>query len=424
MRQTIKNILIHVLTWEAKLVLVRYQPKIIAITGSVGKTSTKDAIFAALTGLTHVRKSEKSFNSELGVPLSILGLPNAWGSPFKWIENVFLGFWLIVFPHNYPKWLVLEVGTDRPGDIASITKWLKPDVTVLTRLPLIPVHVEFFESVEHVVQEKLNLVRALKTDGILIGNADDDRIALTLREYNGPSRGYGFSERAQIRATDISQSEKGSAITLHAGDEKMTATFPHLVAETQVAAALAAIAVADALGFNRKEVLANLSNFRTPPGRLTLIEGKNGSIILDDSYNSSPEAVQSALKLVHDMNVSGRKIAVLGDMLELGKFTEEAHAEVGKQAAHVVKHLVTVGVRAKGIAESAFMHGMKADNVAQFTDSREAGKALANIIGEGDLILVKGSQGIRLEKTVEELMAHPEEKEKLLVRQEEEWKRK
>jgi UDP-N-acetylmuramoyl-tripeptide--D-alanyl-D-alanine ligase len=211
---------------------------------------------------------------------------------------------------------------------------------------------------------------------------------------------------------------------LHAGDEKMTATFPHLVAETQVAAALAAIAVADALGFNRKEVLANLSTFRTPPGRLTLIEGKNGSIILDDSYNSSPEAVQSALKLVHDMNVSGRKIAILGDMLELGKFTEEAHAEVGRQVVNTVQHLITVGIRAKGIAQSAFMHGMKADNVAEFTDSREAGKTLASILEPGDLVLVKGSQGIRLERAVEELMAHPEDKEKFLVRQEEEWRRK
>jgi UDP-N-acetylmuramyl pentapeptide synthase len=424
MRQTLKTIIIEILTWEAKLVLVRYKPSIIAVTGSVGKTTTKDAIFSALSTHTHVRKSEKSFNSELGVPLSILGLPNVWGSWFGWIENIFLGLWLIIFPHKYPKWLVLEVGTDRPGDITAITKWLKPDVTVLTRLPLIPVHVEFFESVEHVIEEKLALVRALKKDGILVGNADDERIALTLREFNGPSRGYGFLDKAQIRATNVTRTQQGVSLTIETGDEKIPAHFPHLIADTQVAATLAAFSVADALGFSRKEIVANLSDFRTPPGRLNLIPGKNDTTIIDDTYNSSPEAVESALKLMSGMQVTGRKIAILGDMLELGKFTEEAHRTVGEHAAHVVKYLITVGIRAKGIAESAYMHGMTAETVAEYADSREAGRALASILEPGDLILVKGSQGVRLEKAVEELMAHPEEKTKLLVRQEEEWRKK
>ncbi len=424
MRQTLKKILNNILIWEAKAVLLRYQPKIIAITGSVGKTSTKDAIFTALSGLTHVRKSEKSFNSEFSVPLSVLGLPNVWNSWWRWIENIFLGFWLVVFPHKYPEWLVLEVGTDRPGDISSITQWLKPNVTVLTRLPLIPVHVEFFESAEHVIQEKLALVRTLREGGILIGNADDERIALTLREYNGPSRGYGFLERAQIKGNILSRGENGISFAIDTGDEQITQDFPYLISDTQITAVLAAFSVADALGFNRREVLANLSGFRTPPGRLSLIEGKNQSVIIDDSYNASPEAMEAALKLLDNLKAPGRKIAVLGDMLELGKFTEEAHHTVGEHAAKVVKHLITVGVRAKGIAESAYMHGMTAQNVAEYQGSREAGRALASILEPGDLILVKGSQGVRLERAVEELMAHPEHKEKLLVRQEEEWKKK
>ncbi|MFA7315355.1 MAG: Mur ligase family protein [Candidatus Paceibacterota bacterium] len=138
-----KTLVVQIITWQAKMILRRYKPKIIAITGSVGKTSTKDAIFTVLSKFKSVRKSEKSFNSEIGLPLTILGLPNGWNNMYLWLENIARGFWLLMKRHEYPEWLVLEVGAGKPGDITSVAKWLAPDIVVVTRFPDKPVHVEF-----------------------------------------------------------------------------------------------------------------------------------------------------------------------------------------------------------------------------------------------------------------------------------------
>jgi UDP-N-acetylmuramoyl-tripeptide--D-alanyl-D-alanine ligase len=165
MKNFFKSVVVRGLTFEARCVLKKYHPRIIAVTGSVGKTSTKDAIFTAISGDVHARKSEKSFNSEIGVPLTILGLANAWSNPFLWFKNLLDGLLLIVFKQEYPEWLVLEVGADRPGDIESVAAWLKPDVAVFTRLPDVPVHVEFFSSPEEVIKEKKFLAYALKAGG-------------------------------------------------------------------------------------------------------------------------------------------------------------------------------------------------------------------------------------------------------------------
>ena len=145
MRTVFKNLVVAVITLEARAVLRKYKPKIVAITGSVGKTSTKDAIYAALARGGRVRKSEKSFNSEIGLPLTILGVPNAWHNPLRWLQNIVDGLFLLVLTVEYPEWLVLEVGADRPGDIRSLAAWLPVDIAVITRLPEIPVHVEFFD---------------------------------------------------------------------------------------------------------------------------------------------------------------------------------------------------------------------------------------------------------------------------------------
>ena len=143
MRSIFKSLIVNILTFEAKLLLRRAKPKIIAVTGNVGKTSTKDAIYEVLRNHVHARKSEKSFNSELGVPLSVLGLDNAWSNPLLWIKNLVDGLILALFPANYPKFLVLEMGVDRPGDMKALTDWITPDVVVITRLPEVPVHVEY-----------------------------------------------------------------------------------------------------------------------------------------------------------------------------------------------------------------------------------------------------------------------------------------
>ena len=196
MKEIFKKIITLFLQWEARLVLKKYKPKIIAVTGSVGKTSTKDAIFTVMSGGFFVRRSEKSFNSEIGVPLTILGCKNAWSNPFLWVRNLFEGFMLVVLKNHYPKWLVLEVGADRPGDIKNISKWLKPDVVVVTAFPDVPVHVEYFDSPDEIAEEKEYLVDALKPEGVLILNYDDEKVRALKDKYEYTTLTFGFDDNA------------------------------------------------------------------------------------------------------------------------------------------------------------------------------------------------------------------------------------
>jgi len=154
MHEILKKIVVFVLTWEAQLILKKYKPKVVAVTGSVGKTSTKDAIAKVLEKKFRVRKSKKSYNSELGVPLAIIGAESGWDSIYMWLVAFWKGVAAIVTRENYPEILVLEVGADRPEDIKKIRLWLKPDVAVLTALAEIPVHVEFFSGPEEVLARK------------------------------------------------------------------------------------------------------------------------------------------------------------------------------------------------------------------------------------------------------------------------------
>jgi len=177
MKSFFKSIVAVVLEFLARAVLRKYKPKIVAVTGSVGKTTTKDAIYTVLAeNGRFVRKSEKSFNSEIGLPLTILGCANAWSNPFHWLVNFLKGLFLIIFRWTYPNILMLEIGADRPGDIERVTKWLKPNIAVLTRMGKVPVHVEYFSSPEAVRREKSFLAAAAlseKEGGKVVLNIDD-----------------------------------------------------------------------------------------------------------------------------------------------------------------------------------------------------------------------------------------------------------
>src|SRR6185436_8676912 len=201
MKSFFKKIIIQILTWQSKRILAKYNPKIVAITGSVGKTSTKDAVYSVLSKFYTVRKSEKSFNGDIGLPLTILGCPNGWNYPLVWIENIIKGFSLIIFNRKYPKYLVLEVGAGKPGDIKDIAKWLKPDVVVITRLPDVPVHVEFFGSTEKVIEEKISLAYALKQDGLFIVNHDDKVVYNLHHKIKRRNVSFGFDDAATYKAT-------------------------------------------------------------------------------------------------------------------------------------------------------------------------------------------------------------------------------
>lgn len=432
MKNTIKKIITSILWSEAHRVIKKYNPKIVAVTGSVGKTSTKDAIFAVLSTGRHIRKSEKSFNSEIGVPLTILGCNNGWNNPFAWFSNIVHGFSLILWKHEYPEWLVLEVGADRPGDIRSLTSWLKPDISVVTRFGKTPVHVEYFKNREELIEEKLNLVRALRRDGVAILNYDDEDVR-SFGDYTESAKiFYGFDGgiikashyRVLTEKTGKGNFPVGIGFNVDYAGIPMAIELFGSLGKHHVYPALAAIAVGCAQSMAPEEVQAALKDYKPAFGRMHLIDGIKGSLIIDDTYNASPVATVEALHTLATLEKTKRRIAVLGDMMELGAHSSEAHKEIGELAAKSCDILVAVGVRSRKIADAAMDAGMAEDNIYQFDTSGETGLFIQNMITKGDVVLVKGSQSMRMEQTVKEIMAEPEQASELLVRQEEEWLRR
>lgn len=433
MKSFIRNIITNIIEAEAKLVLRKYHPKIIAITGSVGKTGTKDAVFAVLGETLVARKSAKSFNSEIGLPLTILGCENAWTNPLLWLKNIGIGLSLIISRVHYPKWLVLEIGADKPGDIARAASWVVPDIAIITRFGDVPVHVEFFKSPEEVFEEKANLAKALRSNGVLILNADDPRVLALRDKTKAKVITYGTNESAMFRATNAQIAyEKGPSGEVPVGMtfklEYDGNVFPVVLRGVlgiqPVYGALAALATGVYLKLNIVDMIEKLSLHESSIGRMHLIPGIKDTTIIDDTYNSSPVAAMAAIGALQGIETKGRRIAVLGDMLELGKFTINEHKKLGSLAGTFADIVVAVGPRAKYIVEGALESDMSEKNILEFEDSRIAGKYLEGVIHAGDIILVKGSQGMRMERTVQEIMAHPENAGNLLVRQDEEWKKR
>ena len=424
----LKFIISYILSLEARLVLWRYRPNIIAVTGSVGKTTTKDAIFAALSNSVFVRKSDKSYNSEIGVPLTILGIENAWRSPMRWGFNMLRGLWLAAIYRPYPAWLVLEVGADRPGDIRRIARWLRPNVVVITGVPEVPVHVEFFGSVDALVREKRSLAEHIRSGGTIVLNGDDAQTRALIPDFRGACITYGFNDSndyaaSQYHITYEAEKPTGFHFRLDHGGSSFPIDVIGSLGAPKVYAALAAVAVAQAIGVDPVTASRALAQWSPTPGRMRLLEGVQGTVIIDDTYNYSPAAAFAALETLRDVGHAKRKIALLGDMLELGKFSAEAHRSVGGEAARCTSLLWTVGFRAQGIAEGALESGMLKSKIKLYKngEAARAGEELARELKPGDIVLVKGSQSMRLEHAITALLEHPDTASSVLVRQESEW---
>ncbi len=402
------------------MILRKYKPKIVAVTGSVGKTSTKDAVALVLSGKFNVRKSEKSYNSELGVPLTIIGAKSAWNNIFQWILVLAQGI-KVFFKSDYPQWLVLEMGVDRPGDMKHLIKWIKPNVAILTALAETPVHVEYFKGPEELIKEKIKLIKKLSSEQYAILNGDDPTVINLKEKTKAKVITFGFSEKNDLRASNYHLTPEGINFKIDYRGNIVPVRMSNIFGRQNVYLALASIAAGLSQDLNLIEMAETLSRFKSPPGRLNLINGIKNSLILDDSYNSSPVAVAAALEVLKEFSAK-RKIAVLGDMLELGKFTVDEHKKVGGLVKEYgIDLLFTVGPRSKFTSEEARLAGFEPDNIFEFSTSDEVKKEVQEKIEEGDLILVKGSQSMRMEKIVEEIMAQPDLKEQLLVRQEKEW---
>jgi len=420
----LKKIVISLLVTEGKLILWKYEPKIVAITGTVGKTSTKDAIALILATKFNVRKSEKSYNSELGVPLTIIGEKSAWNNFFQWFFVLLKGLKVFLKYQNYPEWLVLEMGVGKPKDMERLVSWVFPKIAVFTAFAETPVHVEKFPATEDLIKEKAKLITVLKEDDYLILNGDD-KLALDFKkETNAKIITYGFENELDLMASNYNISPDGINFKINYKGNIIPVRMLNVFGKQYVYTALAALAVGISLELNLVEGVETLSRFKPPPGRLNLMEGIKNSFIFDDTYNSSPVAVLAALEVLKILPAE-RKIAVLGDMLELGKFAIDEHKKVGRRIKEDGFDLLfTVGPRAKFIADEARATGFNSENIFEFSSSEEVKKILQEKIKQRDLILIKGSQAMRMEKVVEEIMLHPEQKEQLLVRQEKEWQNK
>lgn len=428
MKALLKKVVIKVIEWQARLVLKRHRPYIIAVTGNVGKTSAKEAIFHVISSHYHARKSQKSFNSEIGVPLTILGCPTGWNNPYVWMKNILRGFHVILFTRIYPQYLVLEIGADRPGDIKSVCSWLSPDTGVVTALGETPVHIEFFNSKEDLVAEKSELIKSLPSDGRAVLNGDEEAVVDMRSLFEGKPLFYGFTDRNDIKASHYTHSYdskgriKGFSFKVDNNGSSVPFHFDGFLGIQHVYAVLAGAAVGLSQGMNMVAIQEALAAYNAEKGRMRILRGVNGSTLLDDSYNASPIAVKTALEEMRNIKTEGRKIAILGDMLDLGKYTHEEHIKIGMQASGICDFIFSVGARGRSITETAQKEGM--DGCSHFSDSSEAVRNFPLKLEEGDVVLIKGSQSMRMERVVESLLEDPKKAGELLVRQESYWKKK
>ncbi len=430
-RQFLQNLL----ALFARNILTVYKPDVIGITGSVGKTSTKDAISLVLASHFRVRASPKNFNTEIGVSLTIIGVADLPRSLFGWLR-VFLRALCLILIHNgtYPSILVLEMGADKPGDIAYLTSIAPCKIGVLTAIA--PAHLEGFGTMENLVQEKKIIYRHLSSDGVAILNADDKAVFPLTESSNASVITFGLNPDANVRANEIKralrfregdESYGGIQCAISIDDTNMDATFPLIFRIEHLSCILSALAVGNVYHIPLPQMLDWLTHYQAPPGRSRLLPGIKHTLIIDDSYNSSPRAARGAIDALMEIEIDekAKRIAVLGDMKELGMQSEHEHRELGKYCSNAgIDLLVTVGPQAKYIAQSARESGMNSEIIEVFDRAYEAGRYLQEKIKRGDVILIKGSQDVRLEKIVEELMAQPGRAGELLVRQEEYWKRK
>lgn len=413
---------------EAKLILWRHKPRIIAIAGTVGKTSTKDVVFQAISKKLIVRKTLKSLNSELGVPLTIIGKKTGWKNPLSWLSIVWSGFWQIIYNPNYPDWLVIETGVDHPGDMEKIAKLLRPEIVVITAFGKVPAHVEFFNSPEDVMKEKSKLINYIKKDGALILNADDQDVLKLKTKSVVKTYTYGIeNEDADIRATNsdmIYPGPTGISFKINHEGNVIPIILKNVLGDQYIYPVLSAMIISKILDISQTDAAEMINKFVPAPGRMNIIKGKNKSIIIDDTYNASPIAVKKALSTLDIVNCEGNKIAILGDMLEIGRFSHSEHEKIGEIVASLkLDYLVTVGIRAEDIGKIANENGMAKKRIFILKDYKEAQKVMKKLIleKEGSVILAKGSQGVRLEKVVKEMIVDKESSDKLLVRQEKEW---
>jgi len=416
-----KKIVEKILKVLAERYLKRHNPEVIAITGSVGKTTSRKAVLDLISSKFKTNLfSEAGYNTEIGVPLFILE-EKAPSVVFFWPVTILKCFIKAFFGKKKAKKVVLEMGADKPGDISYLLSFIKPNISIVTAVA--PAHLEAFKSVENILEEKGKVVEILSKEGLAILNYDDIRVRSLINKSKAKTLTYGMSSEADVFASNIKASIDGIKFQLNF-KEKHVLVFSKIVGKHTIYALLAAACCGIHYNYTLEEIKKILSNFHPMPGRMNILEGIRGSVLIDDSYNANPTSTSKALEAL-DSVAPERKIAVLGTMNELGDYFSEAHKKIGEEAAKVSDILVTVGPGGKEIGEEALRRGMDPTSVYIKENALEAGEALRGIIKSKDSVLFKGSQNnVRLEKAVSRVLKYPSQAPELLVRQDKFWQKR
>lgn len=352
---------------------------VIGVTGSVGKTTTKEMIAAVLDRKYTVLKNEGNFNNEIGVPMTLFNL------------------------HPLHDAVVLEMAMRGPNEIRRLAEIAKPRIGVITNIGM--AHAERLGSIEAIAAAKSEILDDLPPDGLAVLPADDDYYEFLRSRRFGRVTTYGFSESADVRASHLrvhDDGRVGATVTTKKGVMELELA---VLGEHSIRNALAAIAVAIELDVNLDEARAALEVFGSPSMRSNITKSPLGFTVIDDSYNANPASMAAAVRSLASVQ-GDRKIAVLGDMLELGDFAEEAHAGIGMLiASEGIDKLYTVGDLGRRIADAAITNGLPEFCVNSFGTSAEAAAALKHEVRPGDVVLVKGSRGKKMEIISEGLLS-------------------
>lgn len=410
-----KSRLENVFSNQTKRILKKHKPIVVAVTGSVGKTSTKHAIAALLSQKYKVQYQEGNYNTEISVPFIFLGrsLPNLY-NPFGWYSAWLHGQSILKHGLSYEV-VIVEIGTDSPGDVLKFQKFLHPDISVVTAVS--EEHMEFFPDLEAVAKEELSIAQY---SDVLLVNADDidEAYLQTYVPRNVALHSYGF-KHAEYKISVIQYKNQSMHFGVLLGDGQNIEAKAKVLAEHSLKPIAGAVAVADLLGLTAQEIASGIKDFKPVAGRMQVLDGIKDSTIIDDTYNSSPLACKAALDALYNQPAPQR-IAILGMMNELGNFSEAAHREIGGYCdPKKLDLVVTIGKDAKTIlADAAEAKGC---HVARCDSPYQAGKLVAERLKQNGVVLAKGSQnGVFAEEAVKQLLADGGDVFKL-VRQSDFW---
>jgi UDP-N-acetylmuramoyl-tripeptide--D-alanyl-D-alanine ligase len=401
------------LTRAAKQIVEMHRPLVVGISGSVGKTSAKDAVSSVLCGRSRVMSSPGNQNDELGVPLSIIGATPSGRNPLGWLVTLRRARRIAGSGNgSYPDCLVLEFGSCHVGDVEYLMRLSAPTVGVLTAIEA--THLEFYDSLAEIELEEGKVVTMLPTSGTGVVNLDSPGAAAAAGRASCRIVTYGFDAGADVRglaavsAVDWDRRTACTDLEVQVRNERAVLRIDGTIGTHSCYAPLAALGVAQALGVPFDEAVAALRAYVPPAGRMRCRPGLNGSLVVDDTYNSSPAAAIRALDALADVasrEGSARAVAVVGPMAELGPASRREHEALGRHAARLnLDRLVTVGDETRRMARAARDAGMPAGQILELAGREEALHAVKECVHPGTLVLVKGSQSSRLERLADALV--------------------